>query len=200
MAKESFFSSYVAKPVVESRFGWIPVGFSAVSVVDVKAIMASQNVHLDENRLIVVEDKPKENFNKIFDQEVLCIVFCDEEGRVIIDRRSSKGWLSNQDDSATPELIQKYGLKAEDHRFSKAGIGVPSKEKTDSCLNIIDRLCSACGVESPMMIVDTELKIEVVEIEYNGKKNREVKSYHKLDSTQVVAPEKSAPVEDDMPF
>jgi hypothetical protein len=201
MTTASFFGSYVAKPVVESRFGWIPVGMQTVTVTDIKEILASQDVHLDDDGKIVVDAKPKDKFNKVFDQNILCLVYSDEENRKLIDRRSSKGWLSNDEASATPEMIQKYGLKTEGNRFSMKGIGVPSAKKTESALAYVDRLCGATGVTNPLQVIGKDLKIEVVEVEFEGKKNREVKSYHSLDSTAVVATPKAtpAPIVDELP-
>jgi hypothetical protein len=187
MSTSSFWGKYIAQPVKESRFGIIPVGEHSVSIIDVQALMASHSFKLDDNGKIT-GITVKENFDKAFDQEILAIVYQDVEGRVLIDRRSSIGWLhaddrdENKNLKATPQMCQQYGLKQVGNRFTNPkGVGVPNKDKTNSCLEIVDRLCSACEVQSPMQLMGMQLDIQVINKPApEGKTNAEVKAYAKL--------------------
>lgn len=178
MSTLNFFQGYKAQPVKASRFGIIPVGEHTVKVIDVQALMSSQSFRLDDNGKIT-DVIVKDSFDQAFDQEILAVVFQNESGQVLIDRRSSKGWLHDDDKwsdttvganghikgslIATPQMIQQYGLKAVGNRFvDKKGKGIESKGKTQSCLEIVDRLCDACEVENPMDIIGKMLDIQVV--------------------------------------
>lgn len=224
MTAKSFWAGYKAKPVKESRFGIIPVGECTAHVIDIQPLLASQTFSLDDNGKIT-DVKSKEGFQMPFDQEVLVIVFQDEEGHVLIDRRSSTGWLHCDDKDenkaliATPEKIQQHGLRATaDGRFiDRKGAGVTSTKKTESCLEIVDRFCSAVGVENPMSALNQALDIQVVAKKDNsGKDINEVRSYaragagFKTKATTVGAQPKAetvinqpaiaGDVDDDLPF
>lgn len=225
MSTVSFWGKYVAQPVKESRFGIIPQGEHTVKIIDVQALMSSHSFRLDDQGKIT-DVVVKESFDMAFDQEILALVYQDAEGRVLIDRRSSKGWLHSDDRDenkalkATPKMCQKYGLKQVGNRFiTPKGIGVENKDKTQSCLEIVDRLCSACETTSPMELLGKELDIQtVVKNSPDGKESIEVKAYakkgagFKTKATTVGAQPQVTivmkqpaipalePVEDDLPF
>jgi hypothetical protein len=210
----SFFATYVAQPVVENRFGLIPVGTSTVKIIDLKEIRASQNCRLsDDGKIVDITAKP--TFPMEFDQNILIVVYQDSENRVIMDRRSSTGWLADGDKNdkkepmVTPEIAQKYGMTLLNGKYVrprkgwKVGspesqlVGVENSFKTKSALSIVDKLCDACGVTNPMQILGKSLDIDVETDTYEGKDGREVRGYAKA-GTGFKA-KKIAPVASNVP-
>ena len=207
MNKLSFWAGFAPAEPKESRFGLISAGEHNVHIIDVKPMLASQNFKLTDDGKIGALT-PKEKFDGAFDQEILAIVFQDEEGRVLIDRRSSIGWLTNDDPKATPALVQQYGLVAVGNRFkNKKGVGVPSKEKSASCTDMASRLFNACEATSLADLMDSELKIIVKEKKNGDKTSNEVVAYYPIshESTTASAPKPAnkpvnTPDDDDLPF
>jgi len=221
---ENFWESFVPTAVKEARFGWIPSGECVVEIVDVRPLRATNDFSIDDNMKIHnITIKSPEKFDPAFDQDILCLVYKDSGGRILVDRRSSIGWLTNDDATATPEMIQKYGLTSSGKRFTKNGIGIPSKRdadqpeesneiggKTKSCLDIANRLFQACGTSGIDELVGKKMKIVVVATKNGNKEDRKVVNYYapeaiikakadvKPAETQKAKP--AQPADDDLPF
>ena len=201
---KNFWDSFVPAEAKEARFGLIPAGKNKVHILCVQSILASQNFHLDDKGQIVGLE-PKKDFNMAFDQDVLAVVFQDEEGRVLIDRRSEKGFLTadEKDDKgmikATAEMVQRNGLVASGARFiNKKGIGVTSKDKTASCVDMASRLFNAGLATNLSELLDSEMIIDVKSKQFDGKDRNEVIGYYPLtyvfkDKTATVATTASVP-------
>jgi hypothetical protein len=224
---KNFWDSFVPAEIKEARFGLIPEGKSNVHIIDVRPLRASQGFKLDDNGKITAISL-KEDFDLKFDQDIVAVVFQDTEGRILIDRRSSIGWLtSDEKDSdgkikVTAEFAQKYGLKSSGKRFlSSKGEGVPSKEKTASCLDMGSRLARASnhfkeGVPvTPATLLDSDMIIDVLNKPYDGKMRPEVIGYYPLGyvfkdkpADGIAAPKGNAPAppppveepQEDLPF
>ena len=238
---KGFWGSYTAQPVKESRFGIIPVGEHTVRIIDVQGMLASETCQLDDNGMITnirmkVDKDGAPSFDKTFDQDLAVIVFQDQDGHVLLHRRSSTGWLTPTDVDpktkellATPERVQKYGLKlisdglkgkyAIKRTNRKQGeteyVGRPNSFKTSDCEQIMDRLCAAAEVETPNDLLGKMLDIRVEAEDYNGKTTNDVTAYAKagvgfkaktVKTTTAQAPINTPPiasltaVKDDLPF
>src|SRR5665647_796770 len=97
---------HVSEEIGEPRFGMIPVGEHVVKILEIQPFLASWNCSLDDNGKITNE-APKEDFlDARFDQPVVLVVFQNENGNVIMTRRSMKGWLTDTEvDKKTKKLV-----------------------------------------------------------------------------------------------
>jgi hypothetical protein len=183
---KNFWDSFVPQEIKEARFGLIPEGKANVQVLDVRPLRASQGFKLDDDGKITAIAL-KEDFDLAFDQDILAIVFKDTEGRVLIDRRSSIGWVTaSEKDSngiiiVTEEFVQKHGLKHSGDRFLTAkGVGVPSKDKTASCVDMASRLFNAGEATTLVQLLGAHMIIDVKNRSYEGKMRPEVIGYYPL--------------------
>lgn len=239
---KGFWGSYTAQPVKESRFGIIPAGEWTVKIIDVQGMLASETCQLDDNGMITnirtkVDKDGVPTFDKTFDQDLAVIVFQDQENHVLLHRRSSTGWLTPLDVDpktkqllATPEIVARYGFKliSDDDGKSKYAVKRPNRKqgeteyvgrenkfKSADCEQIMDRLCSACEVESPNDLIGKYLDIRVESETYRGKVTNDVTAYAKAGAgfkakavkattatAQIVTPAIASLtiVKDDLPF
>lgn len=204
-------ASYEASPVQDSRFGMIPTGTHKVFLIDAKALTSSINCKLgDDGKLCNFVAKDPAKAPKAFEQDIAVLVFQDEEGRVVFDRRHFKGWLTDtetDDDGnlkATHVFLTKHGLKPITvHESSKPqvryitakGKGAESASKTKSARDINDRICHYFGdVKHPLLIpIGASIMVEVVRTKGDdGKFNSVITKY--LDPKEnVVASSATAP-------
>jgi hypothetical protein len=168
---------HVSEEIGEPRFGMIQPGEHVVKILEIQPFLASWNCSLDDNGKITNE-APKADFLDVrFDQPVVLIVFQNENGNVIMTRRSMKGWLTDTEVDkktkklvATPDFIREAKLKAvpaeDGNRFVDSNNkAFASIGKTETCAYFNNRFCKASGlpVGSSMLdaVVGTELMIKV---------------------------------------
>lgn len=180
-------------PQAITDFTSLPAGRHNVVVLDVIEMMQSQNVTIKDNKL-VLDKTARENFNKAFDQEILCILLKSTTGDgFIIDRLSSKGWLESTDCDADGVVImdkakeREYGFTpTEDGRYvDKNGLGVEHPEKSEVCATMVYRFGTVTEVEYATLATGKKCNIKVVDsAPYLSKKtgkmvvNTEVKRYY----------------------
>lgn len=198
--KKNSWEVFIPIETKESRFGVISEGEHIVQIIAVLAMQSSQNFKLSDD---MTPSAPfaKEGYDLAFDQDVLAVIYKDKQGRVLIDRRSSTGWARRED--LTPAHIAEYGLKASGERFlDKQGKGMPSKNRTDKCIEINSRLFNAAEAKSMNELVGKSLKIVVVAKAglKDGHKNMEVKGYYKADAVIAPAEPTGHALADDLPF
>lgn len=165
-------SAHISEEVLESRFGRMPVGNHLVTVRAIMPFMASLNCKLaDDCTIGEITEKPDDKFDKRFNQAIVVVVFQNEVGNAIINRRSMKGWLTDttKDNKtkqivATPEFIREHKLKAvpntegTGYRFiDEKGKGFPSVDKTASCMRYNNLLCQAVGLPAGSNILDVQV-------------------------------------------
>jgi hypothetical protein len=177
--EERLLASYEASPVQDSRFGMIPTGTFKVFLIDRKALTSSINCKLsDEGKLCNFTAKDPARAPKAFEQDIVVLVFQDEEGRVVFERRHFKGWLTDSETDengnlkVTHEFMTKHGLKPVTvHESSKptvryitkSGKGAESATKTKSCIEMNDRICSYFDVKHPLLIpIGASIMVDVV--------------------------------------
>jgi hypothetical protein len=204
MATMNFWDSFVPTEVKEARFGLIPDGRNNVQIIDVAAMRASQTFKLDDSGKIIgitakIPKPGKAPFDMRFDQDILAIVFMDTEGRVLIDRRSSKGWVSADEtwkvevdrngvhhvigtDKVTTEMKQRHGLIQVGKYFvSSTGVPIPSDDKTASCADFASRLFNACGTTKVSGLIGSDIIIDIKTKTFGGESRPEVVGYYPLD-------------------
>jgi hypothetical protein len=197
MNKISFWDSFVPAEAKEARFGIMPEGANRVFINSIRKMMASEKIlHLDDDAKIVgvVKKEDKLGDYPAFDQELLCIIFRDEQGRVLTDYRHTVGWLKADSKDAdgkikaNAEFVQKHGLKAKGNRFvNAAGLGVQSGDGNNSCKDFMSRLFTSAGVltPNPELLIGKELVIDIEKEKINGKDTWNVRGYYPANTTKL---------------
>lgn len=188
-----FFSKLQIIPQEITDFTSLPAGRHNVEVLDIMECRAIDDVTIKDGKLVKT-GKTKPDFNKAFDQDVLCILLkaIDGDG-YIVDRLSEKGWLSSTDcDSDGVLLMDKskerdYGYSpTDDGRYVdiETGLGVEHPDKSAVCETMVHRFGTVCKVDIATLAKGARINIKVVDSEpYFSKKlnkmvsNTEVKKY-----------------------
>lgn len=174
---------HISEEVGEPRFGMIPVGEHVVKILDIQPFLASWNCSLDDNGKITNESEKTDFADARFDQPVVLIVFQNENGNVIMTRRSMRGWLTDEEVDkttkkliATPDFIRENKLKAvpseNGHRFVDANNkAFKSVQKTETCAYFNNRFCKAVGLPVGSSMLDAKVGDELmIKVEERGER------------------------------